>query len=93
MKNQIRDHNSDSLKINNGISFVIETFMKVNNGGIDFGGKKGEKELKISKERRVIKSPFTSSVRIPVRKRKRISSCKPISMNFEISAMVRWDQK
>lgn len=60
----------------------------VNNGGINLGGEKREKKLKISEEWRVIESPWTSGVGVPIRERERVCSGHPIPVNLEICAVV-----
>lgn len=67
--------------------------MKINDGAVDVRCEQREKELEVGEERGVIEGPFTGGVGVPLRKRERVGCRKPIAMDFEIGAVVRWDKE
>lgn len=67
--------------------------MKINDGGVYVRCEKREKEFKVGEERGVIKGPFTGGVGVPLRKRESVGCGEPIAMDFEIGAVVRWDEE
>lgn len=72
-KQEIREDNSDSLEINDGIGFVVEALVDMDDLGVDETGKNGEEAFEIGEERRVIEGPGAGLVQVPLRERERVS--------------------
>lgn len=65
--------------------------MEMDDGGVHKGSKERKKMLEMGKEWWVIEGPWASFIRVPLRKRKGVSYSKPITMDFEICAVISWD--
>lgn len=65
--------------------------MEMGHGGVHKGSEKRKKMLEMGEEWRVIEGPWAGFIRVPLRKRERMSYSEPITVDFEICAVISWD--
>lgn len=64
-QNSVGEDDGESLENNDGSGIVIETIVEVCNGGVHFGGEKGEEAFEVGEEWRVVESPGAGLVGVP----------------------------
>lgn len=67
--------------------------MKMDHDGVHKRSKERKEMLEMGKKGRVIEGPWASLIRVPLRKGKGVSNCKPITVDFEICAVVSWNEE